>query len=130
MELIVVLDTNAYSDWRRSGRWHQWISIADRVVVPVIVLGELYHGFRKGDRTEQNLAKLHEFLREPQVDVMQTTRRTAEIYGEFLDGLQRNGTPLPTNDIWIAAMAHECAGRLISRDAHFEFLPQVVRVAE
>lgn len=54
MELIVVLDMNAYSDWRRSGRWHQWIAIADRVVVPVIVLGELYHGFRKGDRTEYN----------------------------------------------------------------------------
>ena len=130
MELIVVLDTNAYSDWRRSGRWHQWIAIADRVVVPVIVLGELYHGFRKGSQTEQNQARLHEFLSEPQVEVMQTTRRSAEIYGEFLNVLQQRGTPLPTNDIWIAAMAHERAGRLISRDAHFEFLPQVARVVE
>ena len=130
MELIVVLDTNAYSDWRRGARWHRWIAIADRIVVPVIVLGELYHGFRKGGRTDQNLARLHEFLREPQVEVMQPTRRTAEIYGEFLDALQRDGHPLPTNDIWIAAMAHESAGRLISRDAHFDFLPQVVRVVE
>lgn len=128
MELTVVLDTNAYSDWRRSGRWHEWIAIADRVVMPVIVLGELYHGFHKGSQNEQNQARLHEFLSEPQVEVMPATRRSAEIYGEFLVGLQRRGTPLPTNDIWIAAMAHECAGRLISRDAHFDFLPQVMRV--
>ena len=130
MELIVVLDTNAYSDWRRSGRWHEWIAIADRVVMPVIVLGELYHGFHKGLQSAQNLARLHEFLSEPQVEVMPATRRSAEIYGEFLVGLQQRGTPLPTNDIWIAAMAHECAGRLISRDAHFDFLPQVARVVE
>ncbi|MGD9417387.1 MAG: type II toxin-antitoxin system VapC family toxin [Verrucomicrobiales bacterium] len=129
MELIVVLDTNAYSDWRRSGRWHDWIAIADRVVVPVIVLGELYHGFHKGSQHEQNLARLNEFLSEPQVEVMAATRRSAEIYGEFLVGLQQRGTPLPTNDIWIAAMTHECAGRLISRDAHFDRLPQVARVA-
>lgn len=125
-----MLDTNAYSDWRRSGRWHHWIAVADRVVMPVIVLGELYHGFRKGFQAEQNQARLHEFLSEPQVVVMPASRRSAEIYGEFLDGLQRNGTPMPTNDIWIAALAHECAGRLISRDAHFDFLPQVVRVVE
>lgn len=61
---------------------------------------------------------------------MPTSRRTAEIYGEFLDGLQRNWRSVPTNDIWIAAMFHECVGRLISRDAHFEFLPQVVKVVE
>ena len=128
MELIVVLDTNAYSDWRRSGRWHECLAIADRVVVPVVVLGELYHGFRRGSRVEQNVSGLHEFLSEPQVEVMQVTRRSAEIYGEFLVGLQERGTPLPTNDIWIAAMTHECAGRLISRDAHFDLLPQVARV--
>jgi tRNA(fMet)-specific endonuclease VapC len=130
MELTVVLDTNAYSDWRRSGRWHEWIAIADRVVMPVIVLGELYHGFRKGSLTRQNQAQLHEFLSEPQVVLMPATRRSAEIYGAFLDDLQQRGTPIPTNDIWIAAMAHECAGRLISRDTHFDFLPQVARVVE
>lgn len=130
MELIVILDTNAYCDWRRSGQWHEWLAIADRVMVPVIVPGELHHGFRKGSQPEQNQARLSEFLSEPQVQVMQPTRRSAEIYGEFLDGLQQRGTPIPTNDIWIAAMVHECGGRLMSRDAHFDFLPQVVRVVK
>lgn len=128
MELTLVLDTNAYSDWRRCGRWHEWISIADRVVLPIFVLGELYHGFRKGSQNERNQAQLHEFLREPQVELAQTTRRTAEIYGEFLAELQLRGTPLPTNDLWIAAVTHEWAGRLASRDAHFNCLPQVSRV--
>ncbi len=130
MELIVVLDTNAYSDWRGSGRWHESIAIADRVVVPVIVFGELVHGFRKGSQQERNQARLDEFIREPQVELMPVTRRSAEIYGEFLNGLQQRGTPLPTNDIWIAAMTHERSGRLASRDAHFDHLPQVARVPE
>ena len=46
MELILVLDTNASSDWRRSGRWHDRISVANRIVVPATVIGELHHGFR------------------------------------------------------------------------------------
>lgn len=43
MELILVLDTNAYSDWRRSGRWHERIAVANRVVLPATMLGELHH---------------------------------------------------------------------------------------
>jgi tRNA(fMet)-specific endonuclease VapC len=130
MELILVLDTNAYSDWRRSGRWQEKIAIADRVMIPVIVLGELLHGFRKGKLLEKNLGKLHSFLKEPQVDVMPVTLRTAEIYSEFLLHLQTQGTPIPTNDIWIAAMAHECRGELATRDSHFSFLPFVMLAKE
>jgi tRNA(fMet)-specific endonuclease VapC len=130
MELILVLDTNAYSDWRRTGRWHEKIVIADRVVMPSIVLGELLHGFRKGNVLERNLGKLHAFLKEPQVEVMPVTLRTAEIYSEFLLHLQSRGTPIPTNDIWIAAMAYECRGELATRDGHFRFLPLVNLVAE
>ena len=125
MELIVVLDTNAYSDWRRSGRWHEKIAIANRVILPVIVVGELLHGFRKNNVLEKNLRSLHAFLKEPQVDVMPVSLRTAEIYSEFLIHLQTQGTPIPTNDIWIAALTHECRGELATRDAHFSLLPLV-----
>ena len=130
MDLILVLDTNAYSDWRRSGRWHGRIATADRVVMPVIVLGELLHGFRKGKLPEKNLRMLHAFLKEPQVAVMPVTHRSAEIYSEFLLHLQIQGTPIPTNDIWIAAMTHECRGELATRDAHFATLPLVDLAAE
>ena len=130
MDLILVLDTNAYSDWRRSGRWHGRIATANRVVMPAIVLGELLHGFRKGNLPEKNLGMLHAFLKEPQVDVMPVTLRTAEIYSGFLLHLQSQGTPIPTNDIWIAAMTHECRGELATRDAHFATLPLVDLAAE
>ena len=125
-----MLDTNAYSDWRRNGRWHGKIAVANRVILPVVVLGELLHGFRKGHVLEQNLGKLHAFLKEPQVDVMPVTLRTAEIYSEFLCHLQSQGTPIPTNDIWIAAMTHECRGELATRDGHFASLPLVDLAAE
>jgi predicted nucleic acid-binding protein len=113
MELIVVLDTNAN------------IAIADRVVIPCIVLGELLHGFGKGGRAAENIAKLDDFLSQPQVELATLTRRTAELYGRFLDQLQTQGTPIPTNDIWISALAHELNGDLATRDAHFDHLPQV-----
>jgi predicted nucleic acid-binding protein len=95
MELIVVLDTNAYSDWRRSGRWHGNIAIADRVILPTIVLGELLHGFGTGSRTSENIAKLDDFLDQPQVELATISRRTAESYGDFLRHLQSRGTPIP-----------------------------------
>ena len=125
-----MLDTNAYSDWRRTGRWHERIAIANRVVLPAIVLGELLHGFRKGKVPEENLAKLHAFLKEPQVEVMPVMLRTAEIYSGFLLHLQNHGTPIPTNDIWIAAMTCECRGELATRDSHFRFLPMVSLAGE
>ncbi len=125
MELIIVLDTNAYSDWRRSGRWHEKIALANRIVIPVTVLGELHHGFRKGKKFAENIRKLNEFLTEPQVEIFPVTIRTAEIYGEFVHHLQSEGTPIPTNDIWIAAAAFECRGKLASSDDHFRFLPMV-----
>ena len=123
MELILVLDTNAYSDWRRGGRWHGRIAVANRIVLPSIVIGELHHGFRKGTKFEENTRKLREFLAEPQVEVHPVTFRTAEIYGEFVNYLQQQGTPIPTNDIWIAASTLERGWRLVSKDDHFRFLP-------
>jgi tRNA(fMet)-specific endonuclease VapC len=125
MELVVALDTNAYSDWRRASEWHEILSIADRILLPVPVLGELYHGFRKGRRNRDNCNKLHAFLTEPQVLVAETTHRTAGIYGDFLYHLQKRATPIPTNDIWIAAVAYEHSATLLTRDNHFVNLPQI-----
>jgi len=126
MELIVALDTNAYSDWRGSGRWHETLTVADRILIPAVVLGELFHGFRKGKRHAENRRRLEEFLTEPQARIADVTRRTAEIYGEFLTLLQKQATPIPTNDIWIAAVAHEHSAVLLTRDRHFIHLPEVV----
>ena len=125
MELIVVLDTNAYSDWRRFGYWKETLAHADKILLPVVVMGELIHGFKEGNRLQHNLGKLDSFLREPQVMEPAFTRTTAEYYGEFLHHLRKNGTPMPTNDIWIAACVYEHHALLLTRDRHFEHLPQL-----
>jgi len=125
MELIVALDTNAYSDWRTSGRWHETLSVADSILLPTVVLGELFHGFRKGNQLVENQRRLEAFLSEPQVRIVEVTRRTAEIYGEFLYQLQKQATPIPINDIWIAAIVSEHSAALLTRDQHFAHLPQL-----
>ncbi len=96
----------------------------------VTVLRELFHGFQKGRILQENRTKLVDFLNEPQVEIRDTSLEIAEIYGEFAAQLQNQGTPIPTNDIWIAAATHQCGGKLASRDGHFDHLPEVMREQE
>lgn len=121
----VILDTNAYSDWVRSGAWEIEIKKASVVTVSAIVLGELYHGFRRGDRHEENDRILCEFLTRPNVRVIEIGREVAEVFGELLAYLQSQGTPLPINDIWIAACSVFTGATLLTSDKHFKNLPQV-----
>lgn len=130
MEMIVVLDTNAYSDWRRDGMWAGNLATADRVVVPSVVLGELEFGFLKGSRRAENRRKLLDFLRHSHVEVAVIDHRTAEIYAELVLYLRGKGKPIPTNDIWIAAQARHCGGELAARDGHFAELPMLRMAAE
>ena len=130
MEVIVALDTNAYSDWRRGGKWAGNLAMADRVVVPSVVLGELEFGFLNGTRRDENRRKLMEFLRHPHVEVAAVDHRTAEIYAELLFFLRSKGKPIPTNDIWIAAQARQSGGELAARDGHFAELPMLRLAAE
>ena len=130
MEVIVVLDTNAYSDWRRGGKWAGNLAMADRVVVPSVVLGELEFGFLNGTRRDENRRKLMEFLRHPHVEVAAVDHRTAEIYAELLFFLRSKGKPISTNDIWIAAQARQSGGELAARDGHFAELPMLRLAAE
>lgn len=130
MEVTVVLDTNAYSDWRRCGRWAGNLAAAHRVVMPSVVLGELEFGFLNGSRRDENRAKLLEFLSHPCVVVAGVDHRTAEIYAEFLLYLRDKGRPIPTNDIWIAAQARQSGGALAARDEHFAELPMLRMAVE
>ena len=121
----VLLDTNAYSDWRRTKAWGRSISTASVVYIPTIVLGELHAGFRMGMAKKENVASLAAFLNAEPVEVVGPTERTTEIYGEFVAQLRKQGTPIPTNDIWISALAYELKALLVTDDAHFRHLPQV-----
>lgn len=128
--MTVVLDTNAYTDWRKDGRWNEIISTADRVLVPVVVLGELRAGFLRGQQGAANERKLVRFLSHPVVQIVPVLESSSRWYAEFKHQLRSAGKPIPENDVWIAALAVEHAAMLLTSDAHFEFLPQVARAVE
>ena len=122
----ICLDTNAYSAFKRGDAdVIDLVETADEVAVPSIVLGELFAGFRMGSRARINVAELDEFLHRPGVSVAAVTRDAAERYGMLVSKLKQQGTPLPTNDIWIAAIALELGAQLVTMDAHFDDIPGV-----
>jgi len=124
----LVLDTSAYSKLRVG---HvgviDWIAGAQEVFVPTIVIGELEAGFEGGTRAAENRAVLSDFLSEPFVSVVDVTRSTARHYGQIFTRLRRAGTPIPVNDIWIAACTMDTGGLLLSLDRDFELVEGLPR---
>lgn len=116
----VCLDTSAYSRLMRNhGPLTELLESADEVLIPATVLGELHAGFEMGSRREANRRQLHDFLALPGVETATVTAEVAERYGILVQQLFRGGTPIPTNDIWIAAVAMENGARLVTYDPHF-----------
>lgn len=124
----VMLDTNAYSGFMRGiPEVVETLSRADEILVPAIVLGELRAGFRAGNREKPNLLELEEFLASPRVSMHAIQEETSIFYAEIFVDLRSRATPIPTNDLWIAASALETGSILISRDAHFDVVPGLIR---
>lgn len=120
----VLLDTNAYAAFCSGDRrMLDVLAGADAAYLSVIVLGELHAGFRGGGRREENERILKEFMAKPSVSTLFPSIETAEIFGEIKDRLKRAGTPIPVNDIWLAAQAVETGSVLVSYDAHFRRVP-------
>jgi tRNA(fMet)-specific endonuclease VapC len=117
----LVLDTSAYSYLRAGdGRVLDLVAAAEIVSLPTIALGELEAGFTLGRRELENRTLLAEFLAEPFVTILPVTPAVARRYGRLFADLRRAGTPIPINDIWIAAIAQDCGGRLLTFDGHFD----------
>ena len=118
--MTILLDTNAYSALAEgSSALAASIRRAQSIAFSVVVVGELLHGFRAGSRYEKNLRRLEDFLEQPFVELLPVTFITAERFARVAAGLRKRGTPIPTNDIWIAAQAMESGAELFSFDAHF-----------
>lgn len=116
----VLLDTNAYTALKRGhASVASLVREAEQVILSAIVAGELIYGFRHGSRFEANMRELDEFLICPFVSLMPVTLDTAQRFGRIAASLRKKGTPVPTNDIWIAAHGFETGAELISFDRHF-----------
>ena len=120
----ILIDTNCYSEIDDGDpETINRIQSATEVWVPLIVLGELYAGFELGSQKELNEKQLDSFLSRPSVDVLLPDTETARHYGRVFHLLRRQGTPIPTNDIWIAALALQHQLVLDSADKHFAYVP-------
>ena len=116
----LALDTNAYSALMRGHRdVAALVRRAKAVLVPAVVAGELLYGFRVGSRVEENITRLEAFLSTPPVELQPVTLTTADRFSRIAATLRRKGTPIPTNDIWIAAQAMEAGVELLSSDSDF-----------
>ena len=125
----IAVDTNRYVDFARGlPDVVKWLRAADRIFMPIIVLGELRAGFLGGSRVPENEANLVRFLNSPRVDVLLVDEDTTHHYARLFHQLRRQGTPIPTNDVWIAALVVQHQLYLFARDGHFDHLPQIPRL--
>jgi tRNA(fMet)-specific endonuclease VapC len=119
----LLLDTSAYSAMRRGDqRLLGPAREASAVYLTPVVVGELLYGFVGGGLARQNRALLREFLDSERVEVLNIDGDTAERYAVIRDQLRRQGTPIPTNDLWIAACAKAADATLLTTDRDFAHL--------
>jgi tRNA(fMet)-specific endonuclease VapC len=123
----LLLDTSAYSAFMRG---HEEIRVTVRtneeIFLNSIVVGELMAGFIKGGRRKKNEDELRRFLMSPRVSLLDVSEETAERYAVILNSLWQAGSPIPTNDIWIAASAMEHGLRVVTTDEHYDKIPQIM----
>jgi tRNA(fMet)-specific endonuclease VapC len=120
----VLLDTNAYVRFLRGDeKVMGYLAQADTVHMSVFVLGELFAGFKSGSKEKSNNRLLEKFLLKPTVSVLEATMETADIFGFIMASLRKSGTPIPINDVWIAAHCLETGSILITYDDHFAQIP-------
>jgi tRNA(fMet)-specific endonuclease VapC len=125
----LALDTNRYTDFSR-GDPHsvEILETAEAIFMPFVVLGELRAGFAVGHQGTHNEGLLREFLGRPGVRALYADDQTTYYYAEVFRRLREQATPIPTNDMWIAALALQHSLVLFARDRHFDELPQLARV--
>jgi tRNA(fMet)-specific endonuclease VapC len=128
METIrILLDTSAYIAFLK-GRpgVKQVIQRADEINLNPMVLGELLAGFIKGKREARNREIMQEFMESPRVLFRAIDEETSERYAAIFNYLREKGTPIPTNDLWIAATAMQFGLRVVTTDRHFQKVPQII----
>ncbi len=125
----ILLDTNRLSDaLSEKTDVLDRLETAEAVYVPVVVLGEIRAGFLAGRRAAQNEARLGWFLSQDGVNVLGVDGAASHRYASLHHALRKRGQPIPTNDLWIAALAVEHGLVLYTRDAHFDAISELARI--
>ena len=126
----IVLDTNIYVDFARGGA-----DVVDllavqstEILLPAVVMGELFYGFVKGSRPRYNEEKFHHFMTALDVSIIHVNEEVARKYAIIFLDLTKKGARIPINDVWIAACCMSAGGTLLTRDRHFEQVGQIDKI--
>jgi tRNA(fMet)-specific endonuclease VapC len=126
--VAVILDTNAVSAlFAGDSLLGKILAGVERHHLPVIVIGEYRYGLMSSRYRDHLQGLLETLIRES--FVLQVDEATAEMYSQVRDDLRQTGRPIPENDIWIAALARQYRQPVVSRDGHFDYVPDLRRVA-
>ena len=125
----LVIDTNVYGGFRQGlTSVVQILRSAHEIHLPLIVLAELLAGFAAGTRVVRNRDELAQFMASPRVHLLKPDEKTAHHYADVYAALRKIGAPIPTNDLWIAALARQHRLPLFSLDDHFAAVPGLTLV--
>jgi tRNA(fMet)-specific endonuclease VapC len=124
----VILDTNGLSAVAEGeAALEPILRRADQIAIPVIVLGEYRYGISQSRRRMHYERWLAEYL--PKFRVLDVDELTTISYSAVRTELKRAGTPIPSNDVWIAALCRQHSLPLISRDRHFDAVSGITRLS-
>jgi tRNA(fMet)-specific endonuclease VapC len=122
----LLLDTNAYGAFKCGAEEIiEAVARIPKLYLPLIVLAELLAGFAIGARTERNRNELARFMASPRVSVLTPDQSTAEFYARIFPELCSKGKSIPTNDLWIAALARQHELPLLTLDRHLGMVPSL-----
>jgi predicted nucleic acid-binding protein len=123
----IMMDTSAYGAFLGGTPGvKEAVQHADEIIVNPVVLGELKAGFLMGKNEKRNRAILRDFLSSARVTIVEIDEETSERYAVIVRSLRVRGTPIPTNDLWIAASAMQHGLRVLTTDRHYLKVPQII----
>ncbi len=123
----IILDTSGYSAYLRgSPAIGLAIQQAAEIFFNPIIVGELLTGYIMGKSEKKNRAILQEFLSSLRVNIVDIDEETSERYAIIMNYLRTKGTPIPTNDLWIAASAMQHGLMVLTTDNHYLKIPQII----
>jgi tRNA(fMet)-specific endonuclease VapC len=125
--VAVILDTNAVSALLTGDAGlGKVLTAEERHHLPVIVIGEYRYGLLRSSHRDHLQTLLKNLIRESVLLLIDET--TAQTYALVREELRRKGRPIPENDIWIAALSWQHHQPVVSRDGHFDHVPNLRRI--
>ncbi|MFL6197289.1 MAG: type II toxin-antitoxin system VapC family toxin [Thermoanaerobaculia bacterium] len=113
-----LLDTNVViAVFKGDPLVHRRLLRASKAFLSIVTLGELFYGAQSSMRIQENVGRIEELA--ASTSVLDCNTETARHYGLIKAQLRKQGTPIPENDLWIAALANQHGLILVTRDGHF-----------